>query len=225
MEELELRQYWLIIRKRLKLVLAIPIIALIVSGALSFWYLTPQYQSSTTLLVNQKPTNQSMQYQDIMTSQALVKTYTQIIKSRTIEDAVISDLNLNMTAGQLDKMVSVSSPDQSQVIQVSVTSPDVHMSASIANSLASVFQQKAVTLMDVKNVQIVDKATVPTNPSPVKPNKKLNMAIALVLGLMVSIGVAFLLEYLDTRIKSEEDIQRYLELPVLGTIVDFEGEV
>jgi len=74
--------------------------------------------------------------------------------------------------------------------------------------------------MDVQNVQIVDKASTPANPSPVKPNKKLNLAIALVLGLLVSVGLAFLLEYLDTRIKTEEDVQRYLELPVLGSIAE-----
>ncbi|MCL6633658.1 MAG: capsular biosynthesis protein [Alicyclobacillus herbarius] len=226
MEELELREYWNVIRKRWKLVVAIPIIAVIISGVLSFFVLTPQYQSTTTLLVNQKSSDNQpgMEYQTVMANQALVKTYSDIIKSATMERAVIADLSLDYTPQQLDSMIDVSAPDQSQVIQVTVTNPSPKLATRIANTLAQIFQRKAESLMDVKNVQIVDPAVTPKAPTPVKPNKKLNLAIALVLGLMVSIGLAFLLEYLDTRLKTEEEVTRYLKLPVIGTIVDYEGE-
>lgn len=224
MEELELRQYWKMIRKRIIMVVAIPIIAAIGSAVWSIWFVTPQYEASTTLLVNQRVTEAAMQYQDIQTSEALINTYTQLMKSSRVESAVISNLGLKMSPGQLNGMISVSSPDQSQVIEVAVTSPNVHQAVEIANSLASVFQNTATKIMEVKNVQIVDKAMMPGNPSPVKPNKKLNVTIAFVLGLMISIALAFLLEYLDTRIKTEEDVQGYLKLPVLGSIADYRGE-
>ncbi|QQE78728.1 YveK family protein [Alicyclobacillus sp. SO9] len=226
MEELELRQYWNIIRKRMKLVVSIPIIALIISGVFSYFVITPKYEASSTLLVNERSSQaNNIQISAIDASQALVKTYTQIIKSATVENAVKADLGLNLTAAQLGSMIAVSSPNQSQVIQVSVTSPNVKQAVRIANSVAAVTQHETTKIMHSNNVQILDKATLPANPSPVKPNKKLNLAIALVLGLMVSIGLAFLLEYLDTRIKSEEDVDRYLKLPVLGTIMDYENEV
>lgn len=225
MEELELRAYWTIIRKRWKLVVIIPIIAVIVSGVLSFFVLKPKFESETTLLVNQKPSNaQNVQYDSIMASQALVKTYSDIIKSNTVEQQVISDLNLPYTVSQLNSMISVTAPDQSEVIQVNVTSVSPNLSTKIANSLASVFQTKAQSLMDVQNVQIVDPAITPAHPVPVKPNKKLNIAIALILGLMVSVGLVFLLEYLDNRLRTEEDVRRYLNLPVLGGVMDYEIE-
>jgi capsular polysaccharide biosynthesis protein len=225
MEELELREYWHIIRKRWLLVVLIPVIAVIISGVLSFFVIKPQYQATTTLLVNQKLSNNtSLQYTDVMTSQALVNTYTNIIKSENIESTVISHLNLSMTPGELNSMIAVSSPNQSQVIQVNVTSPSYGEAMKIANQLASVFQQKAQVLMNIENVQIIDKALQQASPHPVKPNKKLNLAIALILGLMVSVGLAFLLEYLDNRIRSEEDVRRYLNLPVLGTVMDFESK-
>jgi capsular polysaccharide biosynthesis protein len=223
MEELELRQYWNIMRKRWILVISIPIIAAIVSALLSFFVLKPQYEADTTLLVNQKPENNpALQYQTVMANQALVSTYSNIIKSRTIEQTVIDNLNLPYTVKQLDGMITVSSPNQSEVIDVKVVDGSQAEATHIANELASVFQRKAETLMDVKNVQIVDPATVVSNPTPVKPNKKLNIAIAFILGLMVSVGIAFLLEYLDNRLRTEEDVTRYLGLPVLGTIVDYE---
>ena len=76
--------------------------------------------------------------------------------------------------------------------------------------------------MNVDNVTVLAKAQVTGNTSPVKPKPTLNMAIAFVVGLMISVGLAFLLEYLDNTIKSEEDLERLLELPVLGTITEIE---
>ena len=62
----------------------------------------------------------------------------------------------------------------------------------------------------------MDRAIVPINP--ISPNKKLNLAIAFFLGLMISVGIVFLLEYLDSTIKTESDVEKYLDLPVLGVI-------
>ncbi|MCL6444670.1 MAG: capsular biosynthesis protein [Alicyclobacillus sp.] len=226
MEELELREYWAIIRKRIGMVILIPVISALASAAVSIFVLKPEYAANTTLLVNQKPTaNQGVQYDAILANEALVNTYTAIIKSQTIEQSVIDKLHLPYTTKTLDGMIQVSSPTQSQVIQVTVTAPRQPLAVRIANALAKDFQFKARSLMDVENVQIVDPAIPAANPSPVKPNKKLNVAIAFILGLMVSVGLAFLLEYLDNRVRSEEDVQRYLKLPVLGTILDYsEGD-
>lgn len=226
MEELELREYWTIIRKRMALVLLIPIIAAIVSGLFSVYVIKKQYAAATTLLVNEKPSaNQNVSLDTVTTNEALVNTYTAIIKSETLEQAVINKLHLPYTPGQIDGMIKVSSPTQSEVIQVSVTSPSESLAVEIANGMAQQFQKEAYKLYAVENVQIVDPAIAPAHASPVKPNKKLNVAIAFILGLMVSLGIAFLLEYLDNRIRTDEDVERYLKLPVLGAVFDYaDGE-
>jgi len=126
---------------------------------------------------------------------------------------------------QLDSMIKVTSPNQSQVIEIALTNHDPNLAANIANHLAAAFQQKAQAIMNVQNVQVVDPAVVPAKPIPVSPNKKLNVAIAFMLGLMVSVGIAFLLEYLDYRLKNEDEVRRYLGLPVLGSIADFNTEM
>ena len=89
----------------------------------------------------------------------------------------------------------------------------------IANKVAEVFKQKVVELMDVENVQVIDRAEVPI--SPVKPKKELNIAIATFIGLMTGLGIIFLIEYLDNTIKTPEDIEKHLGLPVIGTIPVF----
>jgi capsular polysaccharide biosynthesis protein len=87
-----------------------------------------------------------------------------------------------------------------------------------------VFQQQVPILMNVDNVQILTEAKMSANPQPVSPNKTLNMAIAFVLGAMVGVGLAFLLEYLDNTIKNEQDVEKHLELPVLGVISQMSDE-
>lgn len=227
MEEIELRQYWQIIKRHIVLVISIPLIAVIISAVLSFFVIQPEYQADTTLLVNQAESSaqNGLDYGQIQANQALVNTYSAIIKSASVESDVIKQLGLSYTPSQLDKMISVSSPTQSQVIDVKVVGPSEAQAVNIANALATDFQHKAQTLMNVKNVQIVDKAVQQTNPSPVKPNKKLNVAIALILGLLVSVGLSFLMEYLDNRIRTEEDVQRLLGLPVLGVVTEYDTKL
>jgi capsular polysaccharide biosynthesis protein len=84
------------------------------------------------------------------------------------------------------------------------------------NTLAQVFIDEATRIYPTGNVQIMDYAPLPD--IPVSPNKKLNVAIAFLLGIMVSLGIIFLIEYMDNTIKTEDDIEKYLGLPVIGII-------
>ena len=72
--------------------------------------------------------------------------------------------------------------------------------------------------MNVDNVAILAEATISDNPTPIKPQPILNMLIGLVVGLMVGVGLAFLLEYMDNTIKTEQDIENLFNVPVLGVI-------
>ena len=78
--------------------------------------------------------------------------------------------------------------------------------------------------MRIDNIHILAPAELPENPAPIKPQPILNMAIALVVGLMAGVGLAFLLEYLDNTIKNEQDIENVLGLPVLGAITTITTE-
>jgi capsular polysaccharide biosynthesis protein len=225
MEEIQIRELFHILWKRKLMILFITIISVVVSAVLSFYVIAPKYEATTTLLVNKKQTNDvpvGAEYNEILANQALVKTYNEIIKSRSVASAVIDKLHLNMTTDELDKLITVNSVNQSQVFSVTVTYTNPHKAVEIANAIADTFKEKVVSLMQVENVQIVDPAIDQNPPVPVSPKKTLNIAIAFVLGLMVSIGIAFLLEYMDNTIKTEEDIHQILELPVLGTIARME---
>ena len=216
-ETISLKELLQTLRKRLLLILSITFVAVLVSGIVSFYFLTPIYQSSTQFLVNQAKDDQPVYNPgEIQTNLQLINTYNVIIKSPAILDIVINNLDLDMTTEQLNSKITVGSQTDSQVVAITVQDADPKMAADIANTTVNVFQREIKEIMNVDNVSILAKAEV--NSSPVKPNPYLNIAIAMVVGLMAGVGLAFLLEYFDNTVKNEQDIERNLDLPVLGVI-------
>ncbi|MCC3648448.1 capsular biosynthesis protein [Cytobacillus oceanisediminis] len=216
-ETISLKELLQTLRKRLLLILSITFVAVLVSGIVSFYFLTPIYQSSTQFLVNQAKDDQPVYNPgEIQTNLQLINTYNVIIKSPAILDIVKNTLDLDMTTEQLNSKITVGSQTDSQVVAITVQDADSKMAADIANTTVNVFQREIKEIMNVDNVSILAKAEV--NSSPVKPNPYLNIAIATVVGLMAGVGLAFLLEYFDNTVKNEQDIERNLDLPVLGVI-------
>lgn len=224
-ETISLKELFQTLKKRLSLIIIIAAIATATSGIVSYFLLTPIYQSSTQILVNQsKNQEQVYNYNEVQTNLQLINTYTVIIKSPAILDKVIEKENLDMSTGALNELVTVSSEQNSQVVNIAVQNEDPKIAADIANSIAVTFQEEISKIMKVDNVSILTQAQLGENPSPIKPKPLMNMAIALVVGLMAGVGLSFLLEYLDNTLKSEQDIEKVLGLPVLGAITTINME-
>lgn len=218
-ETISLKELLQTLRKRLSLILSITFLAILVSGIVSYFFITPIYQASTQLLVNQSKSDQTQfQYNEIQTNLQLINTYNVIIKSPAILDLVIKELDLDMTAGQLNQKITVQNEKDSTVVNLSVQDADAALAAKIANKTADVFKKEIVKIMSVDNVSVLAKAEVGENQSPIKPQPLMNIAIAMVVGLMAGIGASFLLEYFDNTVKNEQEIEKLLGVPVLGVI-------
>lgn len=222
-ETISLQELFSTLKKRLGLILILTILAVIIAGVVSYTLLTPIYQTSTQILVNQEQTEATqLTNQNIQTDLQLINTYSVIIKSPAILDQVAQQLDLGLTAEQLNSKITVSNAENSQVVNVAVEDADPAIAVDIANTTADVFQNEILELMNVDNVSILSPAVLKEDPTPIKPNPMLNMAIAAVIGLMLGVGIAFLLEYLDTTIKSDQDIEDVLGIPLLGMISPIE---
>jgi len=218
-ETISLQELGRTIRKRMSLIAILTILAITISGVISYVLITPIYQSSTQILINQEKVDATaLSPATIQSDLQLINTYNVIIKSPAILEKVVKELDLATSASELNGQITVNSEQNSQVVNITVQDPSPKNAAAIANSVASVFQEEVKVLMNVDNVNILAAAELPDNPTPVKPNPLLNMAIAAVVGLMLGVGIAFLLEYLDTTIKSEQDVEDSLGLPILGLI-------
>jgi capsular polysaccharide biosynthesis protein len=218
-ETISLRELVQTLRKRLRLIVLITALATATSGIVSYFFLTPIYQASTQILVNQAKSEQQLyNFNEIQTNLQLINTYSVIIKSPTILEKVKKELHLRRSLDQLNEQIQVSSEKDSQVFSLTVDDPNPALAAKIANKTAQVFKEEIVKIMKIDNVTILSKAEVKEDQTPVKPKPLLNMAIAFVVGLMTGVGLAFLLEYLDNTIKTEQDVEKFLELPVLGAV-------
>ncbi|PGT97404.1 YveK family protein [Bacillus cereus] len=224
-ETISLKELFHILKKRVAMILVISFGAAIVSAIISFFFMTPIYQSSTQILVNQKKQEGAMiQAGEVQTNIQLTNTYKVIIKSPVILDQVNEKLNLNMTAQALTGKINVANEKDSQVISVTVEDKDPKVARDIANATADVFKGEVAKIMSVDNVTVLSKAEVAENQSPIKPVPMRNVAIAFVFGLMAAVGLAFLLEYLDNTVKKEEDVENLLGLPVLGIVARMDEE-
>ncbi|MGG3478586.1 Wzz/FepE/Etk N-terminal domain-containing protein [Peribacillus frigoritolerans] len=217
-ETISINDIFKTLKKRWKLIMLLTLIAALVSGSISYFLLTPVYQSSTQILVNQKQSENQLDSTQIRSNIDMINTYSVIIKSPAILDKVIDELELNQSVDQLSQKITINSQENSQVFSLTVQDSNPAKAVEIANTVSETFQKEIKDIMNVDNVSVLAKAEIMENPTPVKPNPLMNIAIALVVGLMAGVGLAFLLEYIDNTIKDENDIERLLELPILGSI-------
>lgn len=219
-ETISLKEIFQTLRKRISLILTVTILAVAISAFVTYFLMKPKYEASTQILVNQANTANSNLYQAnaVQTNVQLVNTYSVIIDNPAVLNPVINGLHLKMTADQLKNLLTVNTEQNSQVFTLTAETNSPSLSTRIVNDVASVFKSQVQKVMNVDNVSILSPANTSLNSSPVSPKPSLNLAIGLIVGLMLSIGLAFLLEYLDSTIKTEEDIEQALELPVLGAI-------
>lgn len=217
--ELDLREIFQVIRRRLWLIAALPVLAALTAGLVSVFVLTPVYSASTTLLVGDKD-SAKINYNELLLNRNLTKTYAEVGISRAVVADVIDRLQLkDITVPQLQAKLTVAPKRDTEILVFTVQDTDPIMAARLADAVAESFKRQVKAYLNIENVMVLDLALVPT--SPIKPRPLMNTAIAFVLGMMVAIGLTFLLEYLDTSIKSPDDVTRHLGLPVLGMIPAF----
>ena len=218
-ETIDLREYFFILKKKMWIIVTSMIICGLISGIVSFFVLTPVYEANTSLIVNKEVENELAEMttsDDLRFVQQLALTYGEIIKSRTVITSTIDKLGLDMTYEALAGAVSVTNVSDTQIIKISVQHNNPLIATKICNTIPEIFSTEVQRIVKASGVEVVDKAIVPENP--IKPNKIMNIAIAVVLGAMASVFVIFLIEALNTKIKEPKDIEEKLGIPVFGVV-------
>lgn len=231
-EEIDLLELFYVFWKK-KIWLIIAVIWGTAMGVLYTRYMVePKYSSSVTLILS-KPTTEvatdiyntpegGITQSDIMLNQNLISTYREIMESRRVSKTVIEKLSLNMSYAEFKKCINVSSVKDTDVIKLSITTTEPELSAKIATEMINVFSEEVVKIYNIKNVSIIDEAEV--NRNPVNVNYMKNAVIfAMVLFILTAL-VIFLIYYFDNTIKSKDEIEKLLEVPVLAVIPMIDGQ-
>ncbi|SNZ04753.1 Capsular polysaccharide biosynthesis protein [Terribacillus aidingensis] len=218
-ETISLKEIFAVLRKRMIMILSLIIAFAAIALLVSYFLITPTYKASASVVVNQEENvDVSSLNNAIQSNISLINTYKIVMTSPVILDKVAKEMNLSLSADELAEKLEVASEADTQIITVTATDTSQEAAAELANTTVEVFQKEIPELMNLENVKTLSLAETVENPSPASPNILLNTLIALVLGAMVGIGLAFLLEYLDNTVKTEADIEKRIGVPVIGVI-------
>lgn len=217
---IDLRQLFVLLKKNYLRIILWGILGAIVAVVVSFIFMTPKYSASIDLLVNQKADNESLQYNVQQADLQAINTYKDVIQKPVILAPVVKELrqkdNYAGSVESLEKLVAISNETNSQVVTVTVTDTNAYTAADLANTIGKVFSQKIKKMMKVDNVTVVTKATADTDP--VSPNKKLNLLIGIVVGLLIGVAIVVIKDLLDTTVRDEKFLVEELGLTSLGAI-------
>lgn len=219
---MELKDYWLAMRHRWRVVVLI--VALSVgAAALLTWQATPQYSSTASIFVSTNPSDTADAYQGNLFATQRVASYAELVGKRKLADQVANDLGTGMDPEVLQAAVSTSVNPDTVILEITATDPDPVVARDIAQAYAEALSDEVASLEtpDGKtdpliHASIVDNARV--SESPVSPQPVRNLGLALVLGLLLGVGAGVLRELLDTSLSSTEDIAEVTSAPVLGRI-------
>ena len=227
MEEIDLKDMFDYFKSKLSWIIIAIALAIGIGNVYTMLTRVPQYKSSTSLvLVSENSSDSSSTYNtsEQQLNKNLVGTYTEIIKSKTVLEKVITNLGLDYSYTALCDKVSVSAVTNSELIRIVVSDPNPKQATKIANEIASVFVSEVNKFYKLNNVAILDEAEDQSNPYNVNYIK--DNAIYILIGLVLSCGIVFIFFYFDTTIKASEEIEQKLGLTVIGIVpmVDFGKE-
>ncbi len=210
-----------LLRKHLKLVIMLPIVCMVAMGLASVLMMSDTYTATTDMYVlasSEGGNSSSALSSDLSASQMLTNDVATLLQSDRVMSDAAEQLGLPNLRGY---NITVTSESTTRVITLQVTSSDAQGSANVANALADCVSNVAQEVMNVESVNVIDEAPTPEAPSG--PNRMLYVAVAAMAGLFAAVAIVVLMDVIDTRVRSAEDVEELLELPVIGRIPEMKG--
>jgi capsular polysaccharide biosynthesis protein len=186
----------------------IGIVVTILAALFAYFYssinqTTLLYSSSTNIIINAEAAQR--------------KTLEVIIKDKTVLEKVIERIGLEISAESLAQNIQVGSIDDTQVVKISVIDDNPEIAADIANATASIFIQEIPNIMEFNDVRVLSDAQVNQNPINENNENKI-LAAGIIAGIVIGVGLIFLVDSLDESIRSEQEVEDLLEVPILGIV-------
>lgn len=216
MEEIDLKELFVFLKSKLGLLIIITAGVCLLGCIYGLFIQKPMYESYTTVILSSSES--TITQSDITLNKNLVDTYAEIVKSRRVLDQVSDELNLDLTYEQLYNKISVTAVNNTEIIKISVNDEDAIKAKNIANITANHFADEVVELMGMNNVDILDEAIEAEQPYNINVLKQI--IIYFMLGFVLAAGILFVIFYFDRTVKSIEQVEQKIKLPILGGVQD-----
>ena len=214
--EIDLVELYYYLRRKFALILASIVLFTVLGFGVSTFAMDRQYTASTRMYVLNRSNEMSVVVSDIQISSYLLNDYKVLITGQNVTKEVVEMLDLPISPKSLESRIHVTAPDNTRVLQISVTYGDPVLAADIANCVREVAARQIEEIMDVDAVKLVYEADIPKGPS--SPNIPLYTFLSFVLGTVLSVGALSVKFMMDDTIRTEEDVEQYLGLGTLGVI-------
>ena len=216
MEEIDLKELFEFIKSKISLLLIITISVCLIGCIYGLLLQKPMYKSSTTVFMVGK--DSGITQSDVNLNKNLISTFAEIVKSRRVLSQVIEELKLDISYGTLTGQISVSALNNTEIIKITVSNKDAAKAKEIANSTANYFVKEVSDLYKLNNISVLDEAIEAKSPYNINVAKQFIMYFAA--GIVLSLGVLFIIFYFDRTIKTTTQIEDKTKLPILGVVQD-----
>lgn len=214
---IDIRELLHVFKKNMWIIFLCSVLFATIIGLYSKYIATPRYSSTTKLYILTKSASlSSLSLSDLQIGTQLTKDYMVLVKSRPVTSKVVKNLGLDMTHEQLIRIMTITNPTDTRILEITVNYPDAYLAKTIVDEIAKVSSEQIAQIMDIEEPNIVEEGYLPTTWTT--PNVKKNTLIGAVIGFTLSTAVFLLLSMMDDTIKNSEDIERYLGLNTLGYI-------
>lgn len=219
--EIDLLELFHALMKNIVMIIVTTVLFAAVGFCYSKFMITPQYEASVNMIVNTRSEGATNVTNDNITSaKNMVSTYAIIIKSNTVLNEVIENLQLDMKYNKLAEKIEVGAVNSTQVMRVAVQDPDPQLAQQIVEQIADIAPDAIVEAVEAGSCKVISDVEVGENP--VSPSVKKYFALFAMVGLVLSAGIVVLKELLSNYIEDDADVQKHLGLPVLGVIPEVE---
>ena len=213
--EIDLRELFYELKKRIWLILAGLLIGATAVGAYSKFVVTPQYKSEAKLYVLSKETTLTS-LADLQIGSQLTQDYKVLVGSRTVLQGVVDHLKLDMTYKELGRKLSIDNPNNTRILSLTVEDPNPYMAKAIVDEVANTASDYIGEIMEMVPPKLIENGEVASEPF--SPNVLKNALIGGIIAVILVCGAIVIRIILNDTVKTEEDVSKYLDLPVLAVI-------
>ena len=221
MEEIDVKELFEFIKKKIGLLITITVVICLLGCVYGLFIQKPMYKSYTTIILggNETTASQTITQSDITLNKNLVDTYAEIVKSRRVLEQVIAELDLEETYEELSNKISVSSVNNTEIIKITVADSNPIEAKNVANVTANFFSKEVVKLYNMNNVNVLDEANETNEPYNINIPKQ--VIIYFFIGIIIALSILFIIFYFDRTIKSVEQVEQKIKLPILGGVEEY----
>lgn len=203
--------------RKLPFILLITVVMALAGFIYSSFYITPMYQTSTKMYVKTTlDESKGTTISDLQMGTLLINDYAELIKSRYVLEAVIEELDLPMSTGQLAGEISVYNPDATRIITLTVRDASPIRAMQIADTVREIASEHIQNVMDIEAINVVDKAYLPT--AKCSPNVQRYTMLGAAAGFVLMCAIFALRFIINDVIRTPDDIEKRLGLSCLAVI-------